>query len=306
MSLARWILLLAAIGVTTATPGCYNTNSQSDSSFKVVCTTGMVADLARNIGQDEIMVQQLMGAGVDPHLYTESLEDIGKLEGANLILYSGLHLEGQMGNTLERLAITRPTVEVTKDIDRKLLLKTGEGVYDPHVWFDVSLWSKAADAARDALVKADPKNAVKYNVRAEQYSEKLAALHAEVKAEIATIPKDQRVLVTAHDAFQYFGRAYDIEVKGIQGISTEAEASLKDIESLVQFITQRKVKAVFVESSVNKANVEALIAGCKAAGHEVKIGGELFSDAMGPAGTPEGTYIGMVRHNMRTIVDGLK
>lgn len=280
---------------------------QGKHPIKVVCTTGMVADLVRNIaGPDLVRIDQLMGQGVDPHLYQATTGDVEKLAGADLILYSGLHLEGKMGEIFERMAGRVPTIGVGDYLDPKEILHDGP-VYDPHIWFDVALWSQAAGVALEALVQFDPANAATYRARAEKYRDELAKLHEYAKREIAAIlPVEQRVLVTSHDAFRYFGRAYVIEVKGIQGISTEAEASVKHIAELVGFIAGRKIKAVFVETSVNPRNMHSLLEGCQARGHKVVVGGELFSDAMGKDGTPEGTYIGMVRHNVDTIVRALK
>lgn len=280
---------------------------QGDYPIKVVTTTGMVADLVANIGGSHVAIQQIMGEGVDPHLYKASPGDVSMLSSAAIIFYNGRNLEGKMGDIFARMTKQKPTVPVGQHIEDQFILESEGGHPDPHLWFDVSLWSKAAGAVRDALKLYDPSNAAEYQKNADAYMAKLATLHEWVKAEVATIPKEQRVMVTAHDAFRYFGRAYDIEVKGIQGISTEDEASVKAINDLVQFLANRKIKAVFVESSVSEKNLKALIEGAdKGRGHKVEIGGELFSDAMGKAGTPEGTYEGMIRHNVNTIVKALK
>jgi manganese/zinc/iron transport system substrate-binding protein len=274
--------------------------------IRAVCTTGMVADLVKNVGGDHVAVTQLMGEGVDPHLYKASPGDASALNGADVIFYSGLHLEGKMADLFERMAAKKPTVAVTKGFDKDNVLDTEDGAHDPHVWFDVSLWRKCVDVVRDALVKFDPKHAKEYESRAADYGKQLDALHDEAKATLAKIPADRRVLVTAHDAFRYFGRAYDVEVRGIQGISTDSEAGVKEINALVDLLVKRKIKAVFVETSVSERNIKALVEGCHSRGHEVKIGGELFSDAMGKDGTPEGTYPGMVRHNVETIAKALE
>lgn len=275
--------------------------------IKVVCTTGMVGDVVRNIGGAFVQVEQLMGEDVDPHLYKVTSTDVAKLNDADVIVYSGLHLEGKMTDTLETLARKKPAFPVTEYLPSKSILRDENQHPDPHVWFDVSLWSEVAGVVGDALALYDPTNAASYQKRTEDYRAELAKLHEESKAKIASIePKQKRVMITSHDAFRYFGRAYDIEVKGIQGISTDQEASLRDINQLVDFMVARKVKAVFVETSVNQRNMKSLQEGCKARGHEVGLGGELFSDAMGKEGTPEGTYIGMIRHNVDTIVKALK
>jgi manganese/zinc/iron transport system substrate-binding protein len=275
--------------------------------IKIVCTTGMVADLARNVGGKHVEVKALMGAGVDPHLYKASPGDMSLMSNADVVLYSGWHLEGKMTEVFDTISRDKPAVAVAeKGIPHDQIMESNGGAHDPHVWFDVSLWSQAAGAVRDVLVGFDPANADEYHANATAYQERLAKLHQEAKTRIATIPKDQRVMVTAHDAFRYFGRAYDIEVRGIQGISTDSEAGVKQINDLVAFLTKRKIKAVFVETSVSDQNIRSLLEGSAASGHKVIIGGELFSDAMGKEGTPEGTYEGMVRHNVDTIVNALK
>ena len=275
--------------------------------IKIVCTTGMVADLARNVGGKHVEVKALMGAGVDPHLYKASPGDLSLMSNADMVLYSGWHLEGKMTEVFDNLAREKPAIAVAeKGIPHDQILEVEGGAHDPHVWFDVSLWSQTAGAVRDALIEFDPPNAVDYKANAAAYQERLAKLHEEAKTKIATIPQEQRVMVTAHDAFRYFGRAYKIEVRGIQGISTDSEAGVKQINDLVTFISKRKIKAVFVETSVSDQNIKSLLEGSAANGHKVVIGGSLYSDAMGDDGTPEGTYEGMVRHNVETIVKALK
>jgi manganese/zinc/iron transport system substrate-binding protein len=274
--------------------------------IKAVCTTGMVADLVRHIGKGHVAVDQLLSHGIDPHTYEATPGDTKRLSRADIIFYSGLHLEGKMADILGSLSGRRPAFGVAEFIEHKTILKDEEDQHDPHVWFDVSLWSQTAGVVRDILMQYDSAHADEYKKRADDYQADLAKLHEDVKQKISTIPKAQRVLVTSHDAFRYFGRAYDIEVKGIQGISTEDEASLKQINDLAEFLVARKIKAVFVETSVNPSNMKALIRECRARGHEVREGGTLFSDAMGRENTREGTYLGMIEHNVRTIVDALK
>lgn len=276
--------------------------------LKVAATVGMVADLAQQIGKEHVEVAALMGPGIDPHLYKASQGDIARLDQAQIIFYNGLNLEGKMGDILVKLARTKPTVAVTEAIPENLLREPKEfdGHYDPHVWFDVSLWIKAAERVRDALVEADPAHGDAYRHNASAYIRQLEELHAYARDQIARVPKERRVLVTAHDAFGYFGRAYDIEVMGLQGISTATEFGLEDVQRLVDVLVQRRIKAVFIESSVPQRSIQAVVEGARARGHEVRIGGELFSDAMGDPGTPQGTYIGMVRHNVDTIVKSLQ
>lgn len=276
--------------------------------IEIVTTTGMVADVARNVGGEYVDVTALMGEGVDPHLYKASPGDVSLLQGADLILYSGLHLEGKMGDILVKLARQRPTYAVTEAVPEHILNEPPEfqGQYDPHIWFDVNLWSETVQFVRDLLKEFDPDHAEYYQQQAEQYLAELKELDEYVRRRIAEIPEERRVLVTAHDAFGYFGEAYGMEVLAIQGISTESEAGIHKVNELVDTLVERNIKAVFVESSVSDKNIKALIEGARARGHEITIGGSLYSDAMGPEGTPEGTYVGMVHHNVDTIVDALK
>jgi len=275
--------------------------------LNVVATTGMIADTAGEIGGARARVTSLMGEGVDPHLYKASPGDLRKLQGADLILFNGLHLEGRLADTLVRLARRQPTVQVTESIPEDRLREPPEldGHYDPHVWFDPTLWVFVAERTRDALIEHDPAGREEYAANADRVIARLKTLDAWARAELARIPGDSRLIVTAHDAFGYFGRAYGLDVIGLQGISTDSEVSIQSINRLVDTLVSRRCRAVFVESSVPRKAVEALVEGCRARGHTLTIGGELFSDAMGAAGTPEGTYDGMVRHNVRTIVESL-
>ena len=274
----------------------------------IVTTTGMIADAVKNIGGDSVAVEALMGPGVDPHLYKASQGDLSKLKDAAIIFYNGLHLEGKMGEVLEKLSRQKPVIPVTKSIPDSLLLTAEDypDAYDPHVWFDLSLWSYVIEEIYRQLAEISPSRAPYYEKRLERYRKEVLDLHEEVKKEIASIPEKQRVLITAHDAFGYFGEAYDIEVKGLQGISTLSEYGLKDVTSLVDYITQRNIKAVFVETSVSDRSIRSVLEGAQGRGHELKIGGNLYSDAMGPEGSGAGTYIGMVKENVETIVNALK
>jgi manganese/zinc/iron transport system substrate-binding protein len=276
--------------------------------LQIVTTTGMVADLARVIGGDYVEVEALMGAGVDPHLYKASPGDINKLSSADAVLYSGLHLEGKMADVLEQVGRRIPVLAVTESVPKdKLLTDQINPQYpDPHIWFDMSLWAETIQPVADFLKKELPEHADEIQANADEYKATMAALHEETLSEMKKVPEARRVLITAHDAFRYFGRAYGIEVLGIQGISTESEAGLKEINNLVDVIVKRGVKAVFVETSVSQKNIQALIEGAKQRGADVKIGGSLFSDAMGAEGTSEGTYPGMIRHNVSQIVGGLQ
>jgi manganese/zinc/iron transport system substrate-binding protein len=277
--------------------------------LRVVATTGIVADAVRTVGGDRLRVDSLMGAGVDPHLYKASEGDVTRMAEARIIFYSGLHLEGKMAEVLEELT-TRgvTTVAVSDGIPRASLRRAAEfhGSYDPHVWFDVSLWSEAVRKIRDALVAVDPRAADGYRRRAERHLAELRGLHAEVAARIATVPPAQRMLITAHDAFGYYGRAYGLEVHGVQGLSTSAEAGAADVQRLAGLIASRRIPAIFVESSVPVRIIEAVRAAVRARGFEVRVGGELFSDALGDPAGPAGTYLGMLRENTTTIVRALR
>jgi manganese/zinc/iron transport system substrate-binding protein len=308
----KQILILILIG-TILLSACASGPAGSDlpiseRPINVVTTTGMIADAALNVGGDRVQVQSLMGPGVDPHLYKASENDVQTLQEADIVFYNGLHLEAQMGEVLERMNdFGIRTVVVTDKIDRSVLLAPPEfaGNYDPHIWFDVTLWMKAAEQIKEALIEADPTSQSLYEANAEAYLKELEELNRYVLDQAEGIPAEQRVLITAHDAFNYFGRAYGFEVRGLQGISTEAQAGTADVQALADFIVERQIPAVFVESSVPQRNVEAVQAAAQSRGFDVKIGGSLFSDAMGTAGTPEGTYVGMVRHNIDTIVAAL-
>jgi manganese/zinc/iron transport system substrate-binding protein len=277
--------------------------------IRVVTTIGMIADLAKNIGGEMVEVTSLMGTGVDPHLYKASAGDVTLVSQADLILYNGLHLEAGISGVLERLSDQKPNqvLAVTKNIDRLKLTAPPEfaGAYDPHVWFDVTLWTNVAETIRSALVKLMPSAEAHFQTRAKKYILQLEDLHIYVKEKATQIEASKRVLVTAHDAFGYFGQAYGFEVRGLQGISTATEAGTADVRNLAQFIADRKIPAIFVESSVPRQSIEAVQAAVQARKFEVQIGGELFSDAMGNPDTKEGTYIGMVQHNIDTIFDGL-
>ncbi|MEI7025441.1 metal ABC transporter solute-binding protein, Zn/Mn family [Paenibacillus sp. y28] len=292
--------------------GCSVSGSQFTSGsgkLKVTATTGMIADAVQHVGGAHVEVIGLMKAGVDPHLYKATSGDTKRLDQADIIFYNGLHLEGKMIDMLEKLAKKKPTVAVSRQLDQARLLKGDpetETEFDPHIWFDVHIWMSAVETIRDELVKLDAGNSEAYRTNAAAYLKQLEELDAYAKSQIGSIPQQSRVLVTAHDAFNYFGRAYNIEVTGLQGISTASEAGVKDVSKLRDFLIERQIKAVFVESSVPQKTVQSVIQGAKEKGHSISLGGELFSDAMGESGTPEGTYIGMVRHNVDTIVKALK
>ena len=277
--------------------------------LRVVATIGQIADAVRHVGGDRVEVQGLMGTGVDPHLYRASESDITRLESADAVFWNGLHLEAGMSGVLERMVdLGVHSIRVTDHIDRNRLLAPPEfeGAYDPHVWFDLDLWSTAVESIRDVLVAMDPEGAETYRANAAAYIAEIAELDKYVKARAQEIEERVRVLITAHDAFNYFANRYGMQVRGLQGISTESEASTADVQELARFISERGIPAVFIESSVPDQGVQAVIEAAAARGHTVTIGGEIFSDAMGEEGTEEGTYLGMIRHNIDTIVAALR
>ncbi len=310
-----WGSLLALIlcgcdrnSTTVSRPATQQAAGPGKYPFTVVTTVGMVRDIVQHVAQEKASVSGIIGSGVDPHLYKPTRGDVAALLGADVVFYSGLMLEGKMSDTFVKLARDgKPIYAVTAKIDESFLLSPPEfaGHHDPHVWMDPKGWMKAVDAIADSLSHYDASNASFYKQNAETYLAELRKLDQYAAKALSSIPEKQRVLVTAHDAFHYFGHAYGIEVKGIQGISTESEAGLQDLNNLVQFIVDRDIKAVFVESSVAEKNVRALIDGARARGKALTIGGTLFSDAMGAEGTYEGTYIGMIDHNVTIITRAL-
>ena len=275
--------------------------------IRAVVTIGQIADVVRNVAGDRVDLVGLMGPGIDPHLYRASEGDVVSLAEADIVFYNGLHLEAKMADVFEKMGGSVTTVAVTDDIDRGELLNPPEfdGAYDPHVWFDVAKWMTVTEAIRDSLATIDPEHAELYESNALDYLAQLEELHRYVAEQARRVPREQAVLITAHDAFNYFGQAYDFEVRGLQGISTATETGTADLSGLADFIVERQIPAIFVETSVPQRFIEALREAVASRGSQVSIGGSLFSDAMGDAGTPEGTYIGMVRHNIDTIVAGL-
>lgn len=306
MALVGIILILAA-GLILSGCGATTTGTKND---KIVVTTtiGQIGDAVKNIGGEHVEVQSLMGPGVDPHLYKAKQSDIGKLQEADIIFYSGLHLEGKMLEIFEKMNKEKPTYAIADSIPKDKLRKdqADNTATDPHVWFDIDLWKIALEQVRDGLIEKDPENKEDYIRYTEKYFAELDELKAYATEEMSKVPEEQRVLVTAHDAFNYFGAKYDLQVMGLQGLSTDAEYGLADVQSLVNTLVDRNIKAVFVESSISEKSINAVIAGAQDKGHEIEKGGELFSDAMGKEGTEEGTYIGMYKHNVDTIVEGLK
>lgn len=276
--------------------------------LNVVATTGMLADTVRAVGGERTAVHALMGTGVDPHTYRQTRSDIQRMTRADLVVWHGLFLEAQLEKFFHDLSRHRRVVALTEAIPKDLLHASEDypGRYDPHVWMDPKLWRYVVIATRDTLIDSDPEGRSTFEANAAVYLAQLDALDAQSRDQLAAVAKEARVLVTAHDAFGYFGRAYGFKVLGIQGISTESEASLNQIERLVKVLVERRIKAIFVESSVADRNVRALVEGAAARGRTVRIGGELYSDAMGAPGSREGTYLGMLEHNVATIATALR
>jgi manganese/zinc/iron transport system substrate-binding protein len=302
-------LLLAAVTaiILGCTPSAQKKGDLSDRQIEIVTTIGQLRDAAQNIGGDRVNVQALMGPGVDPHLYSATGGDIERLESADLIIYNGLELEGRMGEIFESLS-DQPTLAAADVVPHDQLRASAQYAdkFDPHIWFDPDLWIQAVEAIKDSLVELDPESSDLYEANFAAYKDEISTLDQESTAMIEEIPENQRILVTAHDAFGYFGAHFGLEVEAIQGLSTATEASAIEISRLSTMITDRKIKAIFIESSISPATITALQKSVKDKGWTVEIGGELFSDAMGDAGTAEDTYIGMFRHNVITISEALK
>ncbi len=300
------LLLLASVASCTAPadpePGAHS------GPIKIVTTVGMITDVVERVAGDRAEVAGLIDAGIDPHLFKPTRSDIGALLDADLVFYNGLLLEGKMTDALIRAASSGPNVvAVTERLDEASLLTPDDDPdhADPHVWMDPVAWREGVAVIRDALSEHDPEGASVYTANAEALVAEIDALHAYSERVLASVPEEQRVLVTAHDAFNYFGSRYGFEVVGLQGISTESEAGVRDIEALVDLLVERQVGAVFIESTVPERNIRALIEGARDRGQDVRVGGELHSDAMGASGTYEGTYIGMIDHNVTTIARAL-
>lgn len=285
---------------------CKN-ETKSNGKLNVVTTTSMITDLVKNIGGNHINLQGLMGSGVDPHLYKASEGDVTKLSNADIIFYNGLHLEGKLVEVFEKMK-TQKTVAIGEALDKSTLIGSEyfASNYDPHIWFNPDYWIQATQFVVDKLSEAIPEQKTTFEANGANYIKQLEALKAELSSTIKTLPTEKRILVTAHDAFNYFGKSFGFEVVGLQGLSTATEAGVQDVQKLSSFIIEKNVKAIFIESSVPKRTIEALQAAVNSKGHDVKIGGSLFSDALGNTGTPEGTYIGMFNYNVNTIVNALK
>jgi manganese/zinc/iron transport system substrate-binding protein len=301
----RYIYLAFVIAIIS----CKQKTKTKDGKLQIVTTTTMITDLVQNIGGDKVVVKGLMGAGVDPHLYKASEGDVNKLFNADVIVYNGIHLEGKLEEVFEKMrSQNKKTIAVSDAIDKNTLIESEffASNYDPHIWFDITNWEIITKYLINQLSELDSKNASSYKENGEAYLKKLATLKITITEMINPLPIEKRILVTAHDAFNYFGKAFQFNVVGLQGLSTATEAGVKDVQKMAAFIMEQNVKAIFVESSVPRRTVEALQEAVKSKGHQIEIGGTLFSDALGDFGTVEGTYIGMYKHNVKTIISSLQ
>ncbi len=297
------------IVLVVAMIGCKQKEKSKNGKLQIVTTTTMITDLVQNIGGDKIEVKGLMGAGVDPHLYKASEGDVSKLFNADVIIYNGIHLEGKLEEVFEKMRHqNHKTIAVSDAIDKNTLIDSEffASNYDPHIWFDITNWEIITKYLISQLSELDSKNASFYKENGEAYLKELAALKITITEMINPLPVEKRILVTAHDAFNYFGKAFQFNVVGLQGLSTATEAGVKDVQKMATFIIEKNVKSIFIESSVPRRTVEALQEAVKSKGHEIEIGGTLFSDALGDFGTIEGTYIGMYIHNVKTIISSLQ
>jgi manganese/zinc/iron transport system substrate-binding protein len=304
------------LGLVLLLVGCTRTADSggaadfSDRKMKVVVTTNVIGDLVRQVAGDAVNLTTLMGPGVDPHLYRASEGDVQTMAEADLVLYNGLHLEGKMTDVFAQMNERSVPTSALADaaVPDSLLIPSSEyaSSYDPHVWFDVELWMRVTQHVGEDLAARDTAHADLYRQNADAYAQRLDSLNRYVTAQAERVPADRRVLITSHDAFRYLGKAYDIDVRGLQGISTATEAGTQDVQNLADFVTTRKIPALFVESSVSPRGIEAVQKAVQARGFEVQVGGTLYGDALGNRGTPTGTYIGALRHNIDTIVEGLR
>lgn len=300
-------LIILSLAVAIGLIGCSNKVDDGDKRLKVVVTTTIIADVTRELAQDLVLVEELMGPGIDPHLYKASAGDVKKMTEADMVIYNGLHLEGKMGEVFEQIQ-DKIIFAANENIAEANLLEFDENpeYSDPHVWFDLQIWKVATERIAQGLIELDEKNTSEYEKNLEIYLEKLDDMDQYIRDRVEEVDKDKRILVTAHDAFSYFGKQYGFEVRGLQGISTDAEAGTADVRKLADYIVEKEIKAIFVESSVPRKNIEALQEAVKARGFEVAIGGELYSDSTGDYGSDAESFLGTVKANIDTIVDALK
>lgn len=298
------LAILALMCMTSCNPSQPTTENTKP---LIVCTTGMIADCVQQLVGDAADVVALMGPGVDPHLYKATQGDLSRLRQANAIVYNGLHLEGKMQSILEKLSKEKPVYAVTSGLRKEKLLEDAEnpGNFDPHIWFDLQLWGEAFQGVSTFLMATFPTRANEIEANHGFFQKSMEALDHTNKSVLAQIPEEKRILVTAHDAFRYFGRAYNVRVESLQGISTASEYGLRDITRIVNLITEKKIPVVFIESSISPRSLQAVVEGCQKNGHQVQIGGSLYSDALGEKNAAAATFKGTVLHNLNTIASGL-
>ena len=298
------ISVISLLGILTI-PRCTTQQNELQKEY-VVCTTNIIADVVKVVLPQDIKVISLMGESVDPHLYKAGHKDLEYLQEAKVIVENGLHLEGKMAEVLVKLQRYKTVISMSDGVEEPKLINISEDIYDPHIWFDVQLWKGAVIHMAQEMTIVYPERKLEINANLKAFSEKLDSLDRWVTTKMQSVDHNQRVLVTAHDAFSYFGKAYGTEVRGLQGISTQSEFGLKDVSDLVSFLVDRKIPAVFVETSVSEKSIRAVVEGCEKRGHKVKIGGQLYSDALGGKTEPGNTYMNMVSTNVTTIVNALK
>lgn len=302
------VLGILVLSIMLAACGNEGSSTSEEKEGNIVATTGQIGDAIKIIAGDHLQITSLMGPGVDPHLYKATQSDLTKLDRAEVIFYNGLHLEGQMQEIFDQMSEEKTVQAVAEVIDKSQLLADPNNatLHDPHIWFDIDLWKEVVVTIGDTLVEKYPEHKEDFEANKEAFLAELDELKQYASNRIAEIPAEQRILVTAHDAFNYFGKSQGFEVRGLQGLSTDSEYGVKDVQNMVDYLVENKIKAIFVESSVSDKAMKAVIEGAKKKGHSIVIGGELFSDAMGAEGTEKGTYLGMYKHNVDTIINSLK
>ncbi len=302
------LVIAFAVSCAPSSPKEEKSENKVPQKLNIVVTTNILGDMVDNIVKSKANVTTLMGAGVDPHLYKATQNDISALMNADIIIYNGLHLEGKMGEIFEGITGNQLVIAASDGIPDSLLITSNDfqGAHDPHIWFDPNLWAQSCLYITDQIARKVPSATEEITVWGRSYANNMSGIDFWIKQELKQLPKDKRLLITAHDAFGYFGRAYDIKVKGLQGLSTLSEYGLKDVTEMVDYIIDNKVKSIFVETSVNQQSVEAVVEGCKQKGYNVEIGNQLYSDAMGAPNSNGGTYLKMMKHNVSSIIRGLK
>ncbi len=300
-NLALSILLILGLGA------CKMESTSDRSKPLIVVTTSIMEDGVSNLVGDLADVQALMPAGVDPHLYKASVRDLDKLQNADLVIYHGLYLEGKMTEIFEKLEIQKPIINAGEGISDNLLIRSGPEAHgvDPHIWFDVNLWNQAMSYVGQELIQWQPEWESTLKKNTSSYATELTDLNEEINSKVKKLRESNQALITAHDAFAYFGEAYNLEVKGLQGLSTLSEPGLRDLTGLISFIVERDIKAVFAEQTISPKAIEAVVAGCASKGHEVKLSGPLYTDSLDAAGTAADSYVGMVRANIDLIYNSL-